>query len=70
MFHWYRETDRQTRRVFWTCLVAWGLDATDGFVYQYLIPVIIGALGMTLAQAGLVAGVNYFASALGGWIGG
>lgn len=70
MISWYRETDRQTRRVFWTCLVAWGLDAADGFVYQYLIPVIIAGLGITLSQAGLVAGVNYFASALGGWIGG
>lgn len=70
MFYWYRETDRQTRRVFWTCLLAWGLDAADGFVYQYLIPVIIAGLGITLSQAGIVAGVNYFASALGGWIGG
>jgi MFS family permease len=70
LFSWYPETDRQTRRVFWTCLVAWGLDATDGLIYQYLIPVIIGALGITLAQAGMVASVNYFASAIGGWLGG
>lgn len=70
MFSWYSETDRRARRVFWTCLLAWGLDSADGLVYQYLIPVIIGALGMTLAQAGLVAGVNYFTSALGGWLGG
>ena len=70
MFHWYRETDRQTRRVFWTCLLAWGIDAADGLLYQYLIPLIIAGLGITLSQAGLVAGVNYFASALGGWLGG
>ncbi len=56
--------------MFWTCLLAWGLDAADGLVYQYLIPVIIGALGITLAQAGSIAGVNYFTSAVGGWIGG
>jgi MFS family permease len=67
---WYSETDRRARRVFWTCLLAWGLDSADGLVYQYLIPVIIGALGMTLAQAGLIAGLNYFTSALGGWLGG
>lgn len=70
MFHWYRETDGQTRRVFWTCLTAWGLDAADGFIYQYLIPLIVAGLGITLSQAGLIAGVNYFASALGGWLGG
>jgi MFS family permease len=70
VFHWYRETDHQTRRVFWTCLVAWGLDAADALLYQYLIPVIIGALGITLAQAGMIAGVNYLASAVGGWLGG
>ena len=70
MLSWYRGTDGQTRRVFWTCLVAWGLDAADAFVYQYLIPVIIAGLGITLSQAGLIAGVNYFASALGGWLGG
>jgi MFS family permease len=70
LFSWYRETDRRARRVFWTCLMAWGLDAADGLVYQYLIPVIIGALGITLSQAGLIAGVNYFTSALGGWLGG
>jgi MFS family permease len=70
MLSWYSETDHRTRRVFWTCLLAWGLDATDGLVYQYLIPVIIAALGITLSQAGMIAGVNYFASALGGWVGG
>lgn len=70
LLSWYRETDRQTRRVFWTCSLAWGLDAADGFVYQYLIPVIIGALGITLAQAGFVASVNYLTSAVGGWLGG
>jgi MFS family permease len=70
LFSWYGETDQRARRVFWTCLLAWGLDAADGLVYQYLIPVIITALGITLAQAGLIAGVNYFASALGGWVGG
>lgn len=70
MLSWYRDTDRRGRRVFWTCLLAWGLDSADGLVYQYLIPVILGALGMTLAQAGLVAGVNYFTSAVGGWVGG
>jgi MFS family permease len=70
MFGWYRSASGQVRRVFWTCGLAWGLDAADGLVYQYLIPVLMTALGLTLTQAGLIASANYFASALGGWIGG
>jgi MFS family permease len=70
MFSWYREADRKTRRIFWTCSAGWAMDMADGVVYSYLIPLLISALGMTLAQAGLIASVNYFAAALGGWIGG
>jgi MFS family permease len=69
-FEWYRMMTGQTKRVFWTCSVAWGLDAADALVYQYMIPLLMAALGMTLAQAGLIASANYFASAVGGWIGG
>lgn len=70
MMDWYRQSDKRTRRVFWTCSAGWTMDAADGMVYQYLIPVLVTALGMTLAQAGIIASVNYFAAAIGGWIGG
>ena len=70
MLTWYREADRKTRRVFWTCSAGWAMDMADGVVYSYLIPILVTALGMTLAQAGFIASVNYFAAALGGWIGG
>jgi MFS family permease len=70
MFEWYRETSSKVRRVFWTCSAAWGLDAMDALVYQYLIPVLVVGLGMTLAEAASIASASYFASALGGWIGG
>jgi MFS family permease len=69
-FQWYREASTRVRRVFWTCSVAWGLDAMDALVYQYLIPVLVAVFGMTLAQAGAIASANYFASAIGGWLGG
>lgn len=42
----------------------------DALVYQYLIPVLVMALGLTLAEAGTIASANYFASAIGGWLGG
>lgn len=70
MFTWYREADRKTRRIFWTCSAGWAMDMADGVVYSYLIPILVTALGMTLAQAGFISSVNYFAAALGGWIGG
>jgi MFS family permease len=70
MFSWYRESDRKTRRVFWTCGAGWAMDTADGLVYQYLIPVLITAFGMTLAQAGAIASANYVAAGVGGWIGG
>jgi len=42
----------------------------DALVYQYMIPVLVTALGISLQQAGTIASANYFASALGGWAGG
>lgn len=70
MFDWYSESDKKTRRIFWTCSAGWAMDMADGVVYSYMIPILVTALGMTLAQAGFIASVNYFAAALGGWIGG
>ena len=69
-FDWYKEANARVRRVFWTCTSAWGLDAMDGLVYQYLIPVLVIALGMTREEAGMIASANYFAAAIGGWVGG
>ena len=70
LFAWYREADKKVRRVFWTCSVAWTLDAMDALVYQYLIPTLIVVFGMSLAQAAAIASASYFASAIGGWFGG
>lgn len=70
MMSWYRESDRKTRRVFWTCGAGWAMDTADGLVFQYLIPVLMVAFGMTLAQAGYIASANYIAAGIGGWLGG
>lgn len=70
MFTWYREADRKTRRIFWTCSAGWAMDMADGVVYSYLIPVLVTVLGMTLAEAGFISSANYFAAAIGGWVGG
>ncbi|AKH42132.1 MFS family permease [Altererythrobacter atlanticus] len=70
LFGWYREADRKTRRVFWTCGAGWVMDAADAQVYQYLIPLLITSLGITLTEAGSIASASYFAAAVGGWLGG
>ncbi|WP_246021521.1 MFS transporter [Alteraurantiacibacter aquimixticola] len=70
LFGWYREADRKTRRVFWTCGAGWVMDAADAQVYQYLIPLLITSLGITLTEAGSIASASYFAAAIGGWLGG
>ncbi|HJV43615.1 MFS transporter [Caulobacter sp.] len=67
---WYREADAKTRRVFWTCGAGWAMDSADGLVFQYMIPVLITAFGMTLTQASYIASANYIAAAVGGWLGG
>ncbi|HWK40969.1 MAG TPA: MFS transporter [Croceibacterium sp.] len=69
-FEWYREADKKTRRVFWTCSAGWAMDSADGLIYQYLIPLLIIGLGMTLTEAGTIASAAYFAAAIGGWLGG
>jgi MFS family permease len=70
MMGWYREADRKTRRVFWTCGAGWAMDSADGLVFQYMIPVLVAAFGMTLTEASYIASANYIAAALGGWLGG
>ncbi|OJW72817.1 MAG: MFS transporter [Sphingomonadales bacterium 63-6] len=70
MFTWYRESNKKTRRLFWTCGAGWVMDAADAQVYQYLIPLLIGSLGLTLTEAGSIASANYFSAAIGGWLGG
>jgi MFS family permease len=69
-FGWYTAADGRTRRVFWACFLGWGLDAMDSLIYQYMVPLMIAAMGMTLGQAGAVVSANFFAAAIGGWAGG
>jgi MFS family permease len=70
LFGWYREADGKTRRVFWTCGAGWVMDAADAQVFQYLIPLLITSLGITLTEAGSIASASYFSAAIGGWLGG
>jgi MFS family permease len=70
MMTWYKEADKKTRRVFWTCSAGWAMDSADGVVYSFLIPLLMVSLGMTLTEATSIASANFFAAAIGGWLGG
>jgi MFS family permease len=70
MTQWYREADKKTRRVFWTCFAGWTMDSVDSVVYSFLIPLLMVGLGLTLTQATSIASANFFAAAIGGWLGG
>ena len=70
LFGWYGQASAKTRRVFWTVWAGWVMDAADAQVYQYLIPLLITSLGITLTEAGSIASASYFAAAIGGWLGG
>jgi MFS family permease len=70
LFTWYSDADSKTRRIFWTCSAGWALDMADSVIYSYLIPLLMTALGMSLVEAGFISSANFFAAALGGWIGG
>ena len=70
LFDWYRESEPKTRRVFWTCGAGWVMDAADAQVYQYLIPLLIMSMGISLTEAGSIASASFFAAAIGGWLGG
>ncbi|MBT2187468.1 MFS transporter [Sphingobium nicotianae] len=70
MMTWYKEADRKTRRVFWTCSAGWALDSADSVVYSFLTPLLMAGLGMTLTQASSIASANFFSAAVGGWLGG
>jgi MFS family permease len=67
---WYRDLDRNARRVFWTTFAGFSLDAMDVQLYAFVMPTLLMLWHMDHAQAGLLASVTLACSALGGWIGG
>ena len=58
------------RRVVGVAFSGWALDALDFMSYALVIPALLGALGMTRGQAGLITSAALLTSALGGWLGG
>jgi MFS family permease len=70
MLAWLRQSSRIERRTFGACLAGWSLDALDVQLFSLVIPALIASWQVSKAEAGLIASVTLFASALGGWLGG
>lgn len=67
---WYSTMAPAQRRTFWACFFGWTLDAMDVQFFAFVIPTLLGAWGMTKAQAGVIGTSALVASALGGVIAG
>ena len=65
---WYKELDRNQKRVLIGCAIGWGLDSFDYSIYSFSIYALIKEWGITTVEAGLVITGTLFASALGGVI--
>jgi hypothetical protein len=56
MFRWYQELSISDRRAFWGAYGGRGLDALDVQIFSFLIPSLIGTLGITRGEVGLLVG--------------
>ena len=66
MFSWWTDADRTARRALIAASLGWMLDAFDVMLYSLVLTSIIGELGLTKAQAGLLGSLTLVASAGGG----
>lgn len=67
---WYSTMAPAQRRTFWACFLGWVLDAMDVQFFAFVIPTLLGAWGMTKAQAGVIGTSALVSSAIGGVIAG
>jgi MFS family permease len=65
---WLRDLNGVERRTMLATGGGWALDAFDVQVYSFVIPTLIGAWGISRAEAGMLGTVALLVSALGGWL--
>ncbi len=70
LFGWYRHTNANERRAFWSCKLGYALDAMDTQFLSFVIPALIASWGLTKGEAGLIGTVTLLTSAAGGWLAG
>ena len=65
---WLWEADAAARRALVAASLGWMLDAFDVMLYAMVLSTLIGAMGMSMATAGLLGSATLLASAFGGMI--
>lgn len=67
---WLKHTNQNERITLTASFGGYAVDAFDYMIYTMLIPTLMAAWSMSKAEAGLIATVTLWASALGGWAAG
>src|SRR3984957_15573375 len=65
---WLRDLNGVERRTMLATGGGWALDAFDVQVYSFVIPTLIGAWGISRAEAGMLGTAALLVPALGGWL--
>src|SRR5436190_2174705 len=64
----WQEASKDAKRALLAAAMGWLLDAFDVMLYALILTAVIGDLGLTRAQGGLMASLTLGASAIGGLI--
>jgi MFS family permease len=64
----WKDASPDARRALWAASMGWMLDAFDVMLYALILTSVIGDLGLSRAQGGLMASLTLGASAVGGLI--
>jgi MFS family permease len=68
LFLWWRATDAAAHRALVAASFGWMLDAFDVMLYSMVLASLIGDLGLTKTQAGMLGSLTLLASAAGGMV--
>lgn len=63
---WWRDAPGEARRALWAAALGWMLDAFDVMLYALVLTAVIGDLGLSKADAGLIGSITLVAAAVGG----
>jgi len=67
---WLAQLTRPERHTFVATFAGWALDGMDVMAYTFIVPTLISAWSISVAQAGALASSALLVSAAGGWLAG
>jgi MFS family permease len=68
VFSWWRAADETAHRALIAAAFGWMLDAFDVMLYSMVLASLIGEMGLTKPQAGMLGSLTLLASAAGGMV--